>query len=91
MCDTAATVQDDDDFTASLMCCACGGGITPRTNALGSSWPEQCAFTSLACATCPECFVPPPPSPPPPPRCERDFCDRAIATGRDWGRVCNAQ
>ena len=33
------------------MCCACGGGATPPTHAPGSSWAEQCAFTSLACAT----------------------------------------
>ena len=35
------------------MCCACGGGETPPTHAPGSSWAEQCAFTSLACATYP--------------------------------------
>ena len=33
------------------MCCACGGGETPPTHAPGSSWAEQCAFASLACAT----------------------------------------
>ena len=29
----AETAHDDDDFTASLMCCACGGGYTPSVNA----------------------------------------------------------
>ena len=29
VCANEAFMNDDDDFTASVMCCACGGGYTP--------------------------------------------------------------
>ena len=50
VCDASATMYDDDDFTASVMCCACGGGITPSPSPAPSA--STCMSCDESCDTC---------------------------------------
>lgn len=50
MCDAAATEYDDDDFTASVMCCACGGGLEPSPSPLPPS--VTCEACHESCDSC---------------------------------------